>query len=454
MWRSLNHNHVLPFLGIYEDESASFLVSPYMKNGTLAQWRKKRRPSIAEIEERILEVARGMKYIHSEGVVHGDLRGDNILLDPHLHVKIADFGLTRLSEATGSQAGALHLNFAAPELLGCSEDGDSDDVPARTQKSDVYAFGCLYYEIHYDSIPFSGRQEMQILRLISRGELPPRCDEPPLSDDAWSMIQSCWARQASKRPAMKDIVKWMRTTPDTDSYSLRLLLCMLKDKMPIRPIGSNVNKTTVGLMCKLLDSNDYTAISSELRLASDAELLLDFILCLFDKNCLQEHPTPDITRKARRFMFKLSAQRPVAPRSLFITGVVTPDLNQVDYIGKYKGKYVALKVLHRGPHLNASVKRDLCREVLAWRSLSHKYILPLLGIFKMESKTFLVSPYMENGTLAGWRSKRKPSVKDIRQRVLEVAEALRYIHSEGIVHGDLRGVSILCSCSIFPHFFL
>ena len=71
---------------------------------------------------------------------------------------------------------------------------------------------------------------MQILRLISRGELPPRCDEPPLSDDAWSMIQSCWARQASKRPAMKDIVKWMRTTPDSDSYSLRLLLCMLKDK--------------------------------------------------------------------------------------------------------------------------------------------------------------------------------------------------------------------------------
>ena len=71
-------------------------------------------------------------------------------MDPHLHVKIADFGLTRLSEATGSQAGALRLNFAAPELLGCSEDGDSDDVSARTQKSDVYAFGCVYYEVSDD----------------------------------------------------------------------------------------------------------------------------------------------------------------------------------------------------------------------------------------------------------------------------------------------------------------
>ena len=53
MWRSLSHNLVLQFLGIYENESASFLVSPYMKNGTLVQWRKKANPSIAEIQERV-----------------------------------------------------------------------------------------------------------------------------------------------------------------------------------------------------------------------------------------------------------------------------------------------------------------------------------------------------------------------------------------------------------------
>ena len=53
MWRSLNHDHVLPFLGIYEDDSASYLVSPYMKNGTLTQWRKKENPSITEIGDRV-----------------------------------------------------------------------------------------------------------------------------------------------------------------------------------------------------------------------------------------------------------------------------------------------------------------------------------------------------------------------------------------------------------------
>jgi hypothetical protein len=79
-------------------------------------------------------------------------------------------------------------------------------------------------------------------------------------------------------------------------------------------------------------------------------------------------------------MFKLLAQRPVALRSLFITGVVTPDLNQVNYVGmggcglvfkgKYKGKHVALKVLYRGPHFNVS-KSALLYVLLALTCPNH-----------------------------------------------------------------------------------
>ena len=81
-------------------------------------------------------------------------------MDANLHVKIADFGLTRILGATATRSGALHLNFAAPELFGSFLDDASDDVPARTQKSDVYAFGCFYYEVSGDK---------RVMPLVNRG---------------------------------------------------------------------------------------------------------------------------------------------------------------------------------------------------------------------------------------------------------------------------------------------
>ena len=153
----------------------------------------------------------------------------NVLLDANLHVQIADFGLTQLSEATNTKSGALHVNFAAPELFGYCEDDDfeDDDTLIRTQKSDVYAFGCLCYEvrkntrpadvpaehriaqIHYDAIPFANKNGMQIMALLVRGLHPPRLDEPPLSDETWGLIRSCWAREASKRPTIEDVIENM-----------------------------------------------------------------------------------------------------------------------------------------------------------------------------------------------------------------------------------------------------
>ena len=53
MWQFLKHKFVLPFLGIYELEDEFFLVSPYMKKGTLRQWRKETNPSIPEIEKHV-----------------------------------------------------------------------------------------------------------------------------------------------------------------------------------------------------------------------------------------------------------------------------------------------------------------------------------------------------------------------------------------------------------------
>jgi hypothetical protein len=72
-------------------------------------------------------------------------------LDDEFHAQIHDFGLSRHSDDTVTESGALHYNFAAPELFEYTDDNtdDSENSTARTQESDVYAFGCLYYEVSY-----------------------------------------------------------------------------------------------------------------------------------------------------------------------------------------------------------------------------------------------------------------------------------------------------------------
>jgi hypothetical protein len=151
----------------------------------------------------------------------------------------------------------------------------------------------------------------------------------------------------------------------------------------------------------------------------------------------------DANRKARKLMFKLISITNVIPKSLFIFGVKTETHLVATMIsmggygrvfrGELKGQQVALKVVDQGVHdVSAlsgfllddihlfdkdSLSKDFCREAITWRSLSHRFILPLLGIFEENSQLILVSPFMENGTLTRWRSKQKRDVIEIHRLV-------------------------------------
>ncbi|KAF8313734.1 kinase-like domain-containing protein [Amanita rubescens] len=222
IWRSLSHRYILPLRGIFEEKSQLFLVSPFMENGTLTQWRKNRRLVVNEVQRLILEVAEAIQYLHSEGIVHGDLHGGNVLLDPEFHCQIADFGTTRHSEASVTRSTkTFNLHFAAPELFGvctnCNDpqcDGCFENQKVRhrnkTMKTDVYAFGCLYYVTFFNTIPFQGRNNFQVVRLVTGGMRPTRLESPRMEDNTWNLIENCWKFNPSERLTMEQIVRMLR----------------------------------------------------------------------------------------------------------------------------------------------------------------------------------------------------------------------------------------------------
>ncbi|KAF8351827.1 kinase-like domain-containing protein [Amanita rubescens] len=211
-WRSLKkHSHILPLLGVYEDKLQLFLVLPFMMNGTLTEWRRKQ-PPLIDVHKRMLEVAEAVQYIHSEGIVHGDLRGENVLLGDNLQCQLADTGLTQNSDAIVTlSASAFLFNYAAPELFVMQSEGDvhHEDRDAqkggKTTKTDVYAFGCLYYAIFFNTVPFQGKFEYQIMRLVTSGGRPLRLDSPKIENNIWHIMQSCWKNSPSARPTVEDL---------------------------------------------------------------------------------------------------------------------------------------------------------------------------------------------------------------------------------------------------------
>jgi hypothetical protein len=82
-------------------------------------------------------------------------------------------------------------------------------------------------------MPFAGRNEIQIMKLVCAGERPPRLNEPHLCDRAWDLIQWCWESDASKRPAIEDVVEFVVDSNcripqrDTEGVGLTVVIALI-----------------------------------------------------------------------------------------------------------------------------------------------------------------------------------------------------------------------------------
>ncbi|KAG8913526.1 hypothetical protein FRC00_002217 [Tulasnella sp. 408] len=139
LWKAARHPNVLRFLGTWEANDTVYLVSRFLDNGTVMQYLDAH-PN-ADRTKFILDIARGLAYLHELDIVHGDIKGTNILISPTVDALVADFGLAKIADSSTlpSLKGAGSLRWQSPEVLR----GDAH----RTFSSDVYSFGMTIYEV-------------------------------------------------------------------------------------------------------------------------------------------------------------------------------------------------------------------------------------------------------------------------------------------------------------------
>ncbi|KAF7333675.1 Kinase-like protein [Mycena sanguinolenta] len=207
VWKGLHHPYILPFLGIDRDSFPTTLcmVSPWMKHGSVINYLKTH--DHANVDMLLYEIAQGLEYLHSHAIVHGDLKGANILVKENGSACLADFGLSIYSDTsakTSSTSRGGSLYWMAPELL----DPDHFGLQfVRTVATDVYAFGCVCFELYTGRPPFWGLAEPVALLKVLRAERPP--GPPAMSDTLWQHVTEFWAQLPTTRPSTQSLVQKM-----------------------------------------------------------------------------------------------------------------------------------------------------------------------------------------------------------------------------------------------------
>ncbi len=183
MASSLNHPHIVSVHDIGEFEGRQYLVTEYVDGGTLKDWIKDKRRTPKEVAELLTGVADGLAAAHQAGILHRDIKPMNILVARNGYAKLADFGLAKLAEN-----GTIDLAARLPEgptrpglILGTIAYMSPEQASGQPldSRSDIFSFGIVLYETLSGKRPFGGRTDLEVLKTIIHGELPPLSEEVP-----------------------------------------------------------------------------------------------------------------------------------------------------------------------------------------------------------------------------------------------------------------------------------
>lgn len=195
----LRHPNIVLFMGACTEPETPCIVTEYLGRGSLANILGDESVDIDwGLRLQIgIDCARGMAYLHSRHpvIIHRDLKTDNLLVDDNWSVKVADFGLATVKSRTFAKTMCGTTGWVAPEVL--AEEG-------YTEKADVYSFAIILWEMLTRQIPYAGKNTMQVVRSVDRGErlsIPDNC--PP---DYAQLITDCWATDPAKRLSFAEIL--------------------------------------------------------------------------------------------------------------------------------------------------------------------------------------------------------------------------------------------------------
>jgi serine/threonine-protein kinase len=167
----LQHPHILPLYDYGVEDDILYLVTAYVEGGALSDRIDGGPMMLSEVEQILRQIASALDYAHRQGVIHRDIKPDNILLDKEGHALLADFGIVKIVEGDTNLTGTGGL-VGTPAYMA-PEQGRGESV---SNAADIYSLAVVVYEMITGHQPFQAETPMQIV-LKHMNEPPPSITE-------------------------------------------------------------------------------------------------------------------------------------------------------------------------------------------------------------------------------------------------------------------------------------
>jgi predicted Ser/Thr protein kinase len=175
---SLNHSNIAAIYDLVESDGEQFLVQELIEGETLADRLKHGSIPVEESLELALQIIEALGVAHEKGIIHRDLKPSNIKITPERKVKVLDFGLARTIRSAvqgddSSHASATKETITEPGvMLGTATYMSPEQVKGKPvdERTDIWAFGCVLYEMLVGKSPFAGEDFSQTLANVLERE--------------------------------------------------------------------------------------------------------------------------------------------------------------------------------------------------------------------------------------------------------------------------------------------